>query len=117
MVDKPWDGSASRWDSPASYCSACLIDLNGEGEKVKDLCFLPVREPGGGVNKNAVHAAAAGRGITRIKKPEGVSPEAFASAKKRAANRIISLYARMGEIAPAAIYRIAGKRQPAEKSE
>ena len=48
--DKPWDGSASRWGTAEAYCSACLIDVNPKGQKkVKGLCHLPVKEPGGGV--------------------------------------------------------------------
>lgn len=58
VTDKSWDGSASRWDSAISYCAACLIDTN-TGMKSKSGCSLPVREPTGEINRNAVAAAAA----------------------------------------------------------
>jgi len=59
FTDQPWDGSASRWDTPEAYCSSCLIDDNPAGApKSKALCHLPVREPGSGdVNINAVRNA------------------------------------------------------------
>ena len=106
----PWD--ASVWDGkPAGqYCAACLIDENPKGaKKVKDKCHLPVKKPGSKkYNLRAVFAAAGGRGITRLK---GVSAE----AKRKAARRIISLYRKAGEIAPASIYRIAGMKRPTKK--
>jgi len=106
--DKPWDGSASRWETPEAYCSACLIDLNPSGKpKVKDLCHLPVKEPGGGYNRNGVHAAAGGRGITRV---QGVP----AAVKRSAAKALVRLYKAMGETAPESVYRIAGMVRPKE---
>jgi len=108
--NKPWDGSASRWDTAEAYCAACLIDLNqGDGPKVKALCYLPVKDPGGGYNRNGIHAAAGGRGITRV---QGVPAE----AKRAAARKLVSLYREMGEVAPESVYRIAGMKRPAEKS-
>ncbi len=105
-VDRAWDGSAGRWETAERYCSACLIDLNPKGKKkVKDLCHLPVKEPSGETNRNAVHAAAGGRGIARLK---GVP----AAAKKKAARALVRLYGRMGEVAPESVYRIAGERRP-----
>lgn len=59
IVDQPWDGSPSRWDTPAAYCSSCVIDLNPAGSsKTKQRCYLPVHEPGSrDVNVNAVRNA------------------------------------------------------------
>lgn len=60
VVDTPWDGSASRYDDTAAYCAACLIDDNPAGEeKTQARCHLPIREPNGDVNINAVRNALA----------------------------------------------------------
>jgi HK97 family phage prohead protease len=55
----PWDGSASRWDTPEAYCAAAAIDLNMPGgPKTKDRCHLPFKEPGSGaINVSGVRAA------------------------------------------------------------
>lgn len=91
FVDKPWDGSASRWPTPEAYCSACLIDLNPPGEpKSKARCYLPVKEPGGAYNKAALRAAASvlggGRGGVNVPDDE----------KAKARRRIQSLMADAG---------------------
>jgi HK97 family phage prohead protease len=58
-TEQPWDGAASRWDTPEAYCSAAAIDLNSPGgPKTKDRCHLPYKEPGSGaINVNGVRAA------------------------------------------------------------
>lgn len=110
--------SSGAWSSPKSdleagaYCSVCLIDTNAKGaEKIKDNCKLPVRKtPGGPVNKNAVHAAAAALAGAR-----GGMKGVAASDRRKAANKIIRLYREMGETAPESVYRIAGKKRPAQE--
>lgn len=105
--DEPWESPESELDAE-QFCAVCLIDAN-EGEKIKDRCFLPVRRrPSGPVYRAAVHAAAGGHGISRV---QGVS----AALKRKAANQLVSLYRQMGEVAPEIVYRIAGKKRPAEK--
>lgn len=60
FTSKPWDGAASRFADTAAYCSSCLIDLNPAGEdKTQSLCHLPIKEPDGTVNINAVRNALA----------------------------------------------------------
>src|SRR5262249_49238218 len=81
VTDKAWEGARPRSDTPEANCASCLIDLNGKGEdKTQDNCKLPVKEPNGDINSNALGAAAAalagGRG--------GVY--APAEAKRKAAN-------------------------------
>lgn len=98
--DAAWDGSASRF-TPEQWRASTLIDT-GEGDPAsKDRYKLPVKEPGGAVNRNAVHAAAAalagGRG--------GV--QAPAAEKKRAARALLRLYAEMQEDAPPSLKRMA----------
>ena len=95
-----WDGDAARF-TPEQWRASTLIDT-GEGDPAaKDRYKLPVREPGGAYNRNAVHAAAAalagGRG--------GVS--APPAAKKKAARALVRLYAEMQEDAPPSLKRMA----------
>jgi len=105
----------SAWSSPEAdltpeqFCAVCLLDENEAGqEKIKAKCKLPVRStPGGPYNRNAIHAAVGGYGVTRV---TGVSAE----AKRKAANKLISLYAEMGETSPESIYRVAGKPRPSK---
>lgn len=86
-TSKSWDGSASRWPDAKSYCAACLIKREHSGELTKDDCSLPVKEPNGDVNVNALAAAAGAlagaRGGLR-----GVS----ASDRKSAARALLRYY-------------------------
>lgn len=113
-----WDGSASRFDSTDAYCAACLIDVNGAAgreEKAQSHCMLPVREPGDGADtyvKQAVYAVAGGRGLGAVKRPADVPEDAWNAAVKAAANKIISAYGQMEEVAPDSIYKLAGKEPP-----
>lgn len=98
--DAAWDGSASRF-TPEQWRASTLIDT-GEGDPAsKDRYKLPVREPSGAVNRNAIHAAAAalagGRG--------GV--QASPAAKRAAARKLKALYAEMKEDCPPSILRMA----------
>lgn len=102
--NKPW-GSISEADyrDAEHFCSACLIDLNEPGkEKVKAKCKLPVKEPGGAYNRNAIHAAAAALAGAR----GGV--DAPPAEKAKAARKLIRLYREMDEEPPESLVRIAG---------
>lgn len=100
---RAWDGSASRWSDTASYCDSCLINENTGDRKdwVQDKAKLPVYEPDGTLNVNAVHAAASslagGRG--------GV--KASAQAKKAAARKLVKIYGQLKEDVPASIKNMA----------
>ena len=60
FTDAAWDGAASRYKDTDAYCAACLIDENsGSGPKVQSKCHLPVKEPSGVYNKNAIRNALA----------------------------------------------------------
>lgn len=84
VTNKPWDGSASRWPSAVSYCASCLIDEN-DGMKSKSMCSLPVQEPTGEINANAVPAAAAAL--------NGARGASFpADQKKSAAKKLVAIY-------------------------
>lgn len=105
ISNRPWSSiTESDYASAGAFCDACLINLN-DGPRnrwSKAQCKLPVREPGGAVNRNAVHAAAAvlagGRG--------GV--QAPAAAKRAAARKLIGLYRQLDEDPPDTLRRISG---------
>lgn len=60
FTTKAWDGSASRFEDTAAYCASCLIDDNPAGEeKTQARCHLPIKEPNGDININAVRDALA----------------------------------------------------------
>lgn len=103
VTEKPWDGSASRYPSTEAYCAACLIDLNKPGQKkVQSLCKLPIKEPGGAINKNALAAAAAAlagaRGGVQAPGPE----------KKKAARALMRAYREAKMDPPDSLRRMAG---------
>lgn len=117
-----WDGAASGYESTEAYCDACLIDVNeaaGRDEKAQSHCMLPVREAGDGAGvfvRQAVFAASGGRGIGQVSRPDDVPQEDWDAAVKKAANELISAYGQMDAIAPEAVYKLAGKERPAERS-
>lgn len=77
--DKPWDGSASRFGSTEAYCSSCLIDNNPAGQpKSQSKCHLPIKEPGGAINKAAIRSA-----LARVNQVKDISAEQRASARSR----------------------------------
>ncbi|HEX5451286.1 MAG TPA: hypothetical protein VFW86_02765 [Candidatus Limnocylindrales bacterium] len=103
VSDKPW-GQFSDADYPDAdaYCRASLIDLNPAGQpKTKDACKLRVREPGGDLNRNGVHAAAAVLAGAR----GGV--DAPAAAKRAAARKLVGLYGQLNETPPDSVRRLA----------
>lgn len=116
-----WDGSASNYSTPQAFAKASLINFNtGSPDSwVKGLIKLPVRNEGDSSDtfiKQAVQAAAGGRGITRVKRPASVSQETFNSKMKSAANQIIRAYNEWGDVAPESVYNIAGKQRPQNRS-
>lgn len=102
--DAPWDGSASRYRDTTAYCSACLIDLNEPGaDKVQSNCKLPVKEPSGTYNRQAIRAAAAA--LMGARTPV----DAPASEKSRAARKLLRLMAEAGIEAGESLRRLAGE--------
>lgn len=102
--NEPWESPEAQLD-PAAYCRVCLIDMNGDGEKLKDNCKLPIRrEPGAAINKAAVHAAAAALAGARggLKVP--------AIQKRKAARTLLRYYREMGETPPESVLRMARER-------
>ena len=104
ISNRPWgDITDADYKDTADYCAACLIDLNDpDSEKIKGKCKLPVKEPGGALNRNAVHAAAAALAGAR----GGV--QAPGEDKRKAARKLVSLYRELDEEAPDSVKRLAG---------
>src|SRR5581483_2894069 len=81
VTDRAWDGSTSRF-SPDEYARSCLIDRGPGVASAEERYSLPVREPSGELNRNAVHAAAA-----RIGQVDAPRSLVIAAARK-----LVSLY-------------------------
>src|SRR5436190_7521414 len=81
VSDTPWSKFSQADYTPEQWRRACLIDTGQGAPDSKDRYRLPVREPTGVLNRNAVHAAAGGHGVGAVK---GVSAD-----KKRAAARAL----------------------------
>lgn len=106
FTDKPWDGAASRFKDTNAYCQSCLIDENDSGDqdaddKVQAKCHLPVREPDGAVNVNALSAAAAALAGGR-----GGGVKASPASKAAAARKLRGLYARAKKPIPESLQRM-----------
>lgn len=102
VSDADWDGSASRF-TIEQWRASCLIGPSEDSTSKNDY-KLPVKEPSGDVNSNAVHAAAAalagGRG--------GV--DAPTAAKEKAAKTLVGLYRnQLKEDPPDSILELAGE--------
>lgn len=103
VTDAAWDGSASRWPDTASYCKSCLIDTNEPGEdKVQANCKLPIKEPNGDINKNALGAAAGALAGAR-----GGLTNVSAADKKKAAKALMRAYAEAKMDAPPSLKSMA----------
>jgi HK97 family phage prohead protease len=100
VVRTPWNGSASRFADTDAYCRSCLIDTNPAGaEKVQARCHLPVYEPNGDLNANALSAAAAR--ISQV----GASAE----QKAAAARKLVRLYRSAKMEPPEALRTLASR--------
>lgn len=98
---KPWsDFKESDYDD-AQWLRACLIDRGPDAGSAKQRGSLPVREPDGTLNKNAVHSAAAALAGAR----GGV--KAAPELKKRAAAALVRLYAQLDEDPPESVTSLA----------
>lgn len=100
VSDTPWAQFSQSDYSPQQWQRAALIDTEEGSPDSKDRYKLPVREPSGAVNRNAVHAAAA-----RLDQVQGVS----ADKKATAARQLLSLYRNdLGEDPPDSLGAMAG---------
>jgi len=102
--DKPWSQFTQADYTDEQWRRACI--LHRTGMSGKEAHGLPIREPGGALNRNGVHAAAA-----RINQVHA-SPE----AKKSAANALLRAYGQLGEDPPDSLRRMAASQTPAPHS-
>lgn len=96
VTRRAWDGSPSRF-TDAQYRRSCVLDRGGDAP-VKQRYGLPIREPDGTLNMNAVRAAAA------------VIPKVDAPSKavRAAARKLIAAYRELGLAPPKALLALAG---------
>ena len=85
FVDTPWDGSEGRF-TIEQWRRSCLIDTGQGDPDTKGRYKLPVKEPNGDYNKNAIRNARAR--ISQVDAP--------ASEKKRAQTRLDALAKQAG---------------------
>lgn len=82
VSDTPWNFSQADY-SIEQWRRACLIDMGTGDPGSKSRYKLPVKEPGGALNRNGVHAAAG-----RLNQVQGIS----AAKRAATARKLISLY-------------------------
>ena len=101
ISERPWANyTEADYSDAGAFCDACLVNLNDgpRDEWTKAACRLPVREPGGALNRNGVHAAAA-----RLRQVDA-PPE----ARRRAARKLLAAYRELDEEAPDSVRQVAG---------
>jgi len=104
VSDKPWSDFSQADYTAQQWHSACLINMEpaaGQDPDVKDLHKVPVREPDGTLNSNAVHAAAGAHGIAAV---DGLT----APQREAAAKALVGLYGEIGDKPPASLLALAG---------
>ncbi|OPG13633.1 hypothetical protein [Microbispora sp. GKU 823] len=100
VSDTPWSNFGQGDYDIGQWRRACLIGPTEQSDSKADYA-LPVREPDGTLNRNAVHTAA-----SRIKQVK-TDP----AAKRAAARKLVRLYGQLGEDPPAALLDLAGMRR------
>lgn len=101
VSDTPWSNFTPGDFSSQQWARSCVIDTENGDRESKDRYRLPVREPSGTVNRNAVQQAA--KEITKV---EGVTPD----ARTKAARSLITLYrTELAETPPDGLLSIAGE--------
>lgn len=89
ISDAEWDGSASRFDDE-QWVRSTVVDRGSSFETAKERYAVPILEPNGDLNRNAVHNAAA-----RINQVDA-SDDAIRAGKRK----LIAAYRRLDEEAP-----------------
>lgn len=92
---QPFDSSPTRFDDK-QWRRSCLVDL-GEGDDPKTRFTMPIREPDGTLNANAVREAA-----EKVSPLKGLS----LSQKKAAARSLIAAHAKIGEQPPKSLLNV-----------
>jgi HK97 family phage prohead protease len=99
-TSKPWDGSASRF-SDDQYTASTLFCRPGDGAP-KERCSLPVLEPDGTLNVNALGAAASALAGGR-----GGLANATQAMRATAARKLIRYYNAVGKEPPSSLVTLA----------
>jgi HK97 family phage prohead protease len=97
VVNRPWDGSAARFEDD-EYERSCLVCRAGD-EPPKTRCSLPVLEPNGDLNIQGMHAAASRLSQTGLSSDE----------KAKAARKLVRYYRQAGETPPPNLLATAGR--------
>jgi len=98
VVTRPWNPAPARF-SDEEFEASCLVSRPGDAPP-KERCSLPVLEPDGALNANALGQAA-----RRINQIEGVSPQ----VKAQAARRLVRHYRQASMDPPSALLALAGR--------
>lgn len=102
VSNTPWSQFSQADYTPEQWARACLVDRGEDAGEGKQRYALPVREPDGTLNRNAVHAAAGGHGIAAVK---GISDE----QRRAVARKLVSLYRnQLEEEPPESLLSLAG---------
>ena len=96
IVRKPWDGSASRFEDD-EWKRSCLLDRGASFDTAKTRYALPVLEPNGDLNVNALGTAAG-----RLNQVQGGS-------KPAAARKLARYYRQAGVDVPASVLSAAAR--------
>jgi hypothetical protein len=97
VVNRPWDGSAARFEDD-EYQRSCLVCRPGD-DPPKTRCSLPVLEPNGDLNVNGMHAAASRLNQTSL----------GGEMKAQAARKLVRYYRQAGETPPPSLTAMAGR--------
>jgi HK97 family phage prohead protease len=97
VVNRPWDGSAARFEDD-EYERSCLVCRTGD-DPPKTRCSLPVLEPNGDLNVQGMHAAAGRLSQTGLTSQE----------KSAAARKLVRYYRQAGETPPANLLATASR--------
>ena len=110
VTDAEWDGSASRF-TLEQYRASTLIHPAEPSDDKNDY-KLPVKEPNGSVNSNAVHAAAGALAGAR-----GGLTGVTAEQKEQAAKTMVGLYRnQLKEDPPDSLLKLAGESPEGDDS-
>lgn len=94
ISEKPWSDYTKADYTIEQWHAACLIHQHQGPPTSKSQCKLPVKTPGGALNRNGVHAAAAALAGAR----GGV--QASSEEKAKAASALRGYYKQLGETPP-----------------
>jgi phage head maturation protease len=100
ISDRPWSDFSQADYTPEQWRRACAVDTSEGDPGSKERYKVPLKEPDGTLNRNAVHAAAAGHGLGAV---TGISSE----IRRKAAKKIIAAYREMGEEVPESMMSMA----------